>query len=118
MPTDYVKAHLTPTSPYHREALRLEQQLRGEATYRDGVVRWASNSRVPFEDVVALAVYLDLPVDAAKCSAARSADNATFIATYRATYKGPSAEERAEARAAHGAGVRLVNVVAGHAWTT
>jgi hypothetical protein len=87
-------------------------------SYRDanGVYRWKSNDRVPFDDMLQ-----SVGVDAecrAKCKAARSADNDAFFAEYRANYKGPSAEERAEARAAHGPGVTLVNVITGHKWTT
>lgn len=44
---------------------------------------------------------------------------ALFLQDYRtARAAGPSDEERAEARAAHGPGVTLVDVVTGQRWTT
>jgi hypothetical protein len=60
-------------------------------------------------------------ITAAEAAATRAAYAAAItevFAAYRAAYRGPSAEQRAEARAAHGAGVVLVDVISGHRWTT
>jgi hypothetical protein len=116
--TDYVK-NLTATDKVFRpEADRLVAKLGTDATVKDGVIRWNSNDRVPPEDIVALAIHIGLPIDLAKTNAARDADLDKFLAEYRANYKGPTDEERYEARAAHGPGVTLVNVITGHKWTT
>ena len=57
------------------------------------------------------------PVGQAEAEAAAAAK---FMAEYRAMRRrvGRSAEEKGEARAAHGRGVRLVDVVTGESWTT
>lgn len=101
-----------------REFERLAAKLPVDATIRDGVIRWNSNDRVPPSEVVAVAVKIGLPVDEAKSTAARNAEQAAFLAEYRANYKGPSAEERFEARAAFGPGHELVNIITGHKWRT
>ena len=89
-------------------------------TLKGNVVRWDSNGRVPFDDVLAK---LEAAGHITKLQRLLSADAremevAAFLSEYRAAYKGPSDEERAEARAAHGAGVSLTNVITGHRWTT
>jgi hypothetical protein len=83
-----------------------------------GVLRWNTNNAVPFRDVCT--IYFGNDVAAInRCQAARDADTAAFCAEYRRNYnKGPSAEERAEARAAHGEGVELVNVITGTKFRT
>ncbi len=88
-----------------------------EATIIDGVIRWNSNDSVPPVEHVEAARQQGFPVNVAKCDAARDADVTAFLAVYRANRakRTPDqiAEERAEARAAHGPGVTLVNVVTG-----
>lgn len=119
--TDYITALESGTGPYYREAAALFANLHTENTRFDpatGVIRWASNDRVPPADVVEFFAYLDEAIDVDACAAARDADTAAFLAEYRAIYTGPSDEERAEARAAMGPGVEMVNVVTGHRWTT
>ena len=115
--TDYIKAFQNP-GVYHSDAVRLSDRLAVDATYVDGVMRWNSNNRVPPADVVAFAAFRGMPVDVAKCTVERDADTTKFLTAYRKNYTGPSEEERAEARAAHGPGVELVNVATGHRWTT
>lgn len=89
--------------------------------YRDGLVlRWHSNDRVPPADVIA-AWQVDDATRAA-CDAARDAELAAFLADYRqardARTPEQRAEERAEARAAHGPGVELVDVLTGERFRT
>lgn len=87
-----------------------------EAYTDDGKVwRWCSNDHVCPLDC--LDEY-GIPADKAAQQAARDAELVAFAEQYRQNYKGPSAEERAEARAAHGPGVELVNVLTGRRWTT
>ena len=120
--TDYMK-QLTDASAFVRkDAERLTNQLRNEATITDGVIRWNSNKNVPPEDCVRLAAHIGLPIDIAKCDAARDAEVSAFLADYRKAraQRTPEqiAEERAMARAAHGPGVALVNVATGERYTT
>lgn len=118
--TDYVKAIADITNPYFNEASRLAENLRKEATINDGVIRWNSNDRVPPADCVALAVYLEMPVDVAKCDTVRDAEMTAFLEAYRKVRANRpiSEEERAEARAAHGPGVTIVNAITGQKFTT
>ena len=88
---------------------------------KDGhIVRWTSNGRVPFDDVLkALHKAGKIEwLDVVMSRDARDMETAAFLADYRASYRGPSDEEKAEARAAHGAGVMMTNVVTGHKWRT
>ena len=55
---------------------------------------------------------------AANTLAAYDREISAFLAAYRAADRGQSAEVRAGARAAHGPGVELVDVVTGRRWTT
>lgn len=89
-----------------------------EAYTDDGKVwRWTSNDHVVPPDA---AVAYGIPIDPEVHNAARDAETAEFAAQYRAMRNkhGFSDEERAEARAAHGAGVELVDVISGHRFTT
>lgn len=87
---------------------------------RDGVARWTTNGRAIPADVAATygATGRISALTVRNTARARYRETAEFLAAYRAADRGPSAEERAEARAAHGAGVRLVNVLTGRAWMT
>jgi hypothetical protein len=88
-----------------------------EAYTDDGKVwRWVSNDRCLFDDCAA---ELGVPIDFEAQAAAREADDDAFLASYRARgCDEPSAEERREARAVHGPGKVLVNVLTGRKWTT
>jgi hypothetical protein len=91
-------------------------RIESEAYTEDGKVwRWSSNDApVPLD---AAAEYF-IPIDPAAQQAARDAYVTASIAEYRRNYTPPNAEQRAEARAAHGPGVKLVDVLSGHTWTT
>ena len=93
-----------------------------DATYVDGIMRWKSNDRVPPEEYVADAIREGFPADAAKCDAARSVDLKAFLAVYRMeqAQRTPEqiAEQRMEARAAMGEGVKMVNIITGEKYTT
>lgn len=82
-------------------------------------VRWNSNRRVPFDDMLACFQHLGWITQQERDNsrAARDADVAAAIAEYRANYRGPSEEELSEARAAFGAGTQVVNVLTGHRYT-
>lgn len=85
-----------------------------------GVLRWATNGRCPFADMTARWLALGL-TDRRTCEdteTARAYETAQVLAQARACAQPPSAEERAEARAALGAGRTVVNVVTGQRWTT
>lgn len=79
-------------------------------------VRWNSNNQVPFNDMLECFQTLGWITQQERDNSnrARAADTAAFLAEYRKNYRGPSAEERAEARAAFGAGTTVVNVLTGH----
>jgi hypothetical protein len=89
-----------------------------EATYTAGVMRWNSNGRVPPSENVAAAAAAGFPVDVAACDAAREVDLAAFLAEYRRNPPPLTDEVLFEARAAHGPGVTLVNVITGRRFTT
>lgn len=84
------------------------------------VVRWNSNNRVPFDDVLTTLGLTSRQLKASQ--AAREADNDAFFAEYHKAQANRSqeqiAEERAEARAAHGPGVRITNILTGESFTT
>lgn len=118
--TNYI-ADLNHAHPsFRRDAERLAVQVSDSAhsTVIDGVIRWTSNGSVPPADIVALAVHVGQPVDVAKCNAARSADIAKLRAAMIANDRPMSREELTEARAAHGPGVRLVNMITGRVTVT
>lgn len=89
-----------------------------DADLTDGVLRWKSNGRVPFDDVLEKVFRMHPELNYTKCKAARDADNAAFFSEYRKNYKGPSDEERFEARAAFGPGKEITNIITGHRWKT
>lgn len=103
---------------------RARQMIEQDATIIDGVVRWNSNNRVPFDDMLedASAQGLRFYIDLAKCREARQTENNAFITEYCAyrAQRTPEqvAEERFEARAAMGPGVDMVNVFTGERWRT
>lgn len=92
----------------------MNNDFAARATFKNGIMRWNSNNRVPPRDIVEQAARLGFDVDGVACNLARDAELAAFLADYRRNYTGPSAEERMEARAALGAGAEVVNVITGH----
>ena len=87
---------------------------------QSGIVRWESNSRVPFDDMLSEFVNDGLISEETKTvsSKVRAMEVTQFLDEYRRNYTGPTEEERFEARAAHGPGVTLVNLITGTRWTT
>jgi hypothetical protein len=86
----------------------------------DGVYRWNTNNSVPPKDIMDL-----MGLDAEETNlhdVARDLDTDKFLAEYREAQSNRTpeqiAEEVAEARAALGPGVKLVNIVTGTKWTT
>jgi len=117
--TNYIRDLSSTVIAFRRDAERAALSCQNDANYTDGVMTWKSNGNVPFSEMIELASYLGLPVDVAKSNAARDAQTTKFLAEYRKTRRnGPSAEERAEARAAHGEGVVLVDLITGYEWKT
>lgn len=119
----YIRSLLSEQPVYRNEAVRLCRKLKEEATIdAKGVIRWNSNGSVPPEDCVALAAHIGLPINELACNEARDADFAAFMVEYRKRRANRTpeeiAEERAEARAAHGPGVTLVNVLTGEKYRT
>lgn len=91
-----------------------------EAYTDDGKVwRWVSSDNCVPEDC---AMEYGIPIDRAAQAVAHNADLTTFAASYReAMANRPPAEveaERREARAAHGPGVELVNIITGTRFIT
>lgn len=84
----------------------------------EGVVRWKSNHQVPPTDILGVWQHLGKPFNLERSLDVQEAQNRAFSEAYRRNYKGPSEEARCEARAAFGPGVKLVNVITGHEWTT
>lgn len=123
---DYIAQY---RSPRHKadaaEAARLRDNLISES-YVDGeVLRWRTNDRVPPGDVLAFADYLahvegSLPTfSLAKTVETGDAETAAFLEAYRRNQPAePTPEERVEARAAHGPGVELVDVITGRRFVT
>lgn len=87
-----------------------------EYTVTAGIMRWKSNGSVPPAEYVVKAAATDPAIDVAASAATRDTELRAFLAEYRKNYKGPTAEERAEARAAHGPGHKLTNIITGHKW--
>lgn len=95
-----------------------------DAYVKDGVVYWKSNDRTPFEDMVtdfAEAGFVGFE-SIELTNKARSEQNKAIIAQYCNAQVNRTqeqiAEERFEARAAMGAGVKMVNIFTGERYTT
>ena len=87
---------------------------------RDGVIRWHSNDWVVPQDILQ---DHNIPRQTMiRCDFMRDRELRNFLEEYRQAmaHRTPEqvAEERAEARAAHGPGVELVNVLTGEKYTT
>jgi len=99
---------------------RAREQAENQAAFTKGAVqdaqgiyRWATNGRIPFDDLLA-----DAGLTVAQRQAhtiARDRENAIFAAEYRKAHANRpiSAEQRAEMRAAFGTGTTVVNVMTG-----
>ena len=122
--TEYVDNLTSGNNALRREAERnLQRVVDGDGfTIVDGVMRWDSNGNVVPKEWVDLAIHAGLPADAEASDAVRDAEFAVFLAEYREMRKNRTPEqieeERFEARAAHGPGVELVNVLTGETFTT
>lgn len=106
-----------------REDDRLLAKFATDATVgRDGVVRWNSNNRVPPQEVLDLWAGHGKIFDMTASQSVRDEETSAAIEEYRRNMQNLSpeqeAEMRAEARAAHGPGVELVNVFTGRKFTT
>lgn len=91
----------------------LQEQLQ-DAYLKDGAYYWTNCDRV-----VPPWIWTETGESVPKQQQqAYDAEVSAFLQAYRQNYQGPSAEERVEARAAFGAGVKLVNAITGREWTT
>jgi hypothetical protein len=83
------------------------------------VVRWNSNDRIPFGDMLAEFARAGwISVQTVENSLAqRKIEDRIALEAYRRNYRGPSEEELFEMRAAFGAGARVVNAITGHEYT-
>ena len=102
-----------------KEQFKSGMVMLNSKTGQDTVYRWDSNGQIPFSDMLndfrTLGLIDDATVEAS--NKARVVDTDKFLAVYRKAQALRTdeqiAEERYEARAAHGAGVELVNVITG-----
>ena len=83
------------------------------------VVRWRSNDRIPFGDMLAEFAHAGwISVQTVENSLAqRKIEDRISLEAYAKNYKGPSQEERFEMQAAFGPGAQVVNVLTGHHYT-
>ena len=83
------------------------------------VVRWLSNDRIPFGDMLAEFANAGwITVQEVENSLAqRKIEDRISIENYRRNYKGPSQEEMFEARAAFGAGAQVYNIFTGTSYS-
>ena len=84
-------------------------------TYQDenGITRWTTNSRVPFDDHLQELGLTDKELR--RCQYARERETAAFLAEYQEAEKGRklTAEETYELKAAFGPGATVVNIITG-----
>jgi hypothetical protein len=101
--------HMLFAKEYIRNILKQQDAYQD----KDGVWRWKSNNRVPFEDMLQCWGLDDETMQ--KCIAAREKDVSKTLASYRKQMENhvPSAEERFEMQAAFGEGAEVVNVITG-----
>ena len=83
------------------------------------VVRWNSNDRIPFEDMLQEFVTAGWigQVELNNSLVQRKIEDRIALEAYARNYKGPSEEELFEMRAAFGPGAKVVNVLTGHSYT-
>lgn len=99
-----------------RRVAELRAQLNDPAhAYMDGDVRmWLAN-----DSVISPSLFEEAFVACPEAQAvARKIHVAALFADYRAAQGPVTAEQRAEARAAHGPGVEIVDVISGRRFTT
>ena len=78
-------------------------------------VRWNSNDRVPFDDMLEAFQSLGFigQLERDNSNDARTAENEATIALYRKNFKGYDSETLAEMRSEFGSGSKVVNVLTG-----
>jgi len=118
--TDYVGSlQVEGYAPYKREAQRIVDESDTSCYVIDGVLRWKSTDRVPFDDVLAVFLHIGKVFDLEKSRAARDLDTSAMLEEYRRinANRVMSDEERFEARAAFGEGSTVVDIVTGQRFT-
>jgi hypothetical protein len=83
------------------------------------VVRWISNDRIPFADMLATfrnQGLIDITTERNSLNQ-RVIEDEKSLKEYIKNYRGPSEEELFEQRAAFGAGATVVNIITGHTYT-
>ena len=96
------------------EVTRLRAAIAECVPDASGVRRWQTNGKCVPAHVFRDAFLTCSPAQ----EAAEQAEVSLFLAEYRRSARAPSAEERCEARAAFGRGVRVVDVLSGRRYTT
>lgn len=88
--------------------------------HEGGVIRWASNGRCPFDDMLTMWVSLGFITtgEAEETAVAREREATEFLTRLRENPPPITEGEIAEARAAHGPGVAMVNVLTNQRYTT
>lgn len=83
------------------------------AVEADGAIKWNSNGRYLMDDFCEKLEYAGYAFSREATAKKREAQNAESLAEYRRNDKGLTGEALAEARAAFGEGVTVVNVLTG-----
>ena len=106
--------------PFRTDAERTAEKFDTDTTITNGVVRWNTNDRVPPADILEFWAHLGKEFDLEKSEQARKEETNAFLNEYRKQQEGQevSAEQRAEARAAFGPGVVVVDAISGRKFTT
>lgn len=121
---DYVALAKNPETPewLKRELRRVEEQLRDTITESGGILRWPETRNIPPRDYLLYADYLRLPFNLKRTLEAQKVEEEIAMEEYRESRRNMTAEDieeaRLEARAAHGPGVVLVNVITGEKFRT
>jgi len=88
----------------------------------NGIVRWKSNGRIPFSDMLVLWHQSGKKFNLELSILVRKAEDAQIINRFRAKQAARTPEqireERAQARAAFGPGTTVVNALTGERYTT
>lgn len=97
-----------------REIERMQTRANNDEILTDanGAAYWESNGRYIPEDCAQMLAYTDFDFSVEATTKARDAQTEEFLASYRRNHR-TTDEERMEARAAFGEGVRIVNVITG-----
>lgn len=96
-----------------KEAEAAAEDFRSKAYVEDGVVRWKSNDRVPFDDMLEKMEYMGCQFDRIKSNEVRRIETAASFKKLRSQNRSYSEEELDEMRAAFGPGTTVVNVLTG-----